>query len=83
MKLEAIDGGLRIIEDCSVFELIMPVSTNPLDELTIRAALALVSSAPESDGKNRSTEILREGDGQAVQLAQAVCSLYLRRPLNG
>ena len=79
MFLERDGGGLKIIEGDTEFVFALPESDRPLEELLIRAALAVVSSAKPSDGKARAQEILSQGQSaDQLTLAMRVCTEFLR-----
>lgn len=78
MILERDEDGLRIIEGNTVFVLPILKSEMPLEELLVRAALAVVSSVPESDGKARAQEIMTNTSADQLTLAMRICTEFLR-----
>lgn len=78
MILERGEDGLRIIEGNTTFVLPIPKSEMPLEELIVRAALAVVCAAPESDGKARAQEIMTDTSADQLTLAMRICTEFLR-----
>lgn len=77
MRLESVSDGLAIHEGPIRFVFKLPESHSPLEELVIRAGLALVVAAPESDGRIRAEEILAQGDEFSVRLGMRICTEFI------